>query len=229
MKSKIIVLIALSVVYSTIMAQDIQRFLGIYDVHEVCTCTTIMPNYIDTINCEIEIIPSSVDTLDIQFYLLSHLEDTIRAKITDENSFQIPMQTYQLFPEYDDYHNNNLYSGGSGTLIQDSIEINYTSGSALGFFLCTCKGKKRNNAGLSDYKDKKMFDVYPNPASNSISIEVEKDYTDLTIEIIDETGRGVYSRNNLENPISLDNFVTGIYFVRLQIDGNVTTKKIVVE
>ena len=61
------------------------------------------------------------------------------------------------------------------------------------------------------------------------SIEVEKDYKDLTIEIIDETGRVVYSRNDLENPISLDNFVTGIYFVRLQVDGDVTTKKIVVE
>ncbi len=71
--------------------------------------------------------------------------------------------------------------------------------------------------------------IFPNPASNSISIDIEKEYTDLTVEIIDETGRVVYSRNDLENPISLDNFVTGIYFVRLQIDGNVTTKKIVVE
>lgn len=74
-----------------------------------------------------------------------------------------------------------------------------------------------------------MLSIFPNPASNSISIDIEKEYTDLTIEIIDETGRVVYSRNDLENPISLDNFVTGIYFVRLQVDGDVTTKKIVVE
>ena len=71
--------------------------------------------------------------------------------------------------------------------------------------------------------------VYPNPAYNFIAIDIEKEYTDLTIEIIDETGRVIYSRNDLENPISLDNFVTGIYFVRLQVDGDVTTKKIVVE
>ena len=73
------------------------------------------------------------------------------------------------------------------------------------------------------------INVYPNPACNSVAIDIEKEYTDLTVEIIDETGRVVYSRNDLENPISLDNFVTGIYFVRLQVDGDVTTKKIVVE
>lgn len=71
--------------------------------------------------------------------------------------------------------------------------------------------------------------VYPNPACNSIAIDIEKEYTDLTVEIIDEMGRVIYSRTDLDNPISLDNFVTGIYFVRLQVDGGVTTKKIVVE
>lgn len=82
---------------------------------------------------------------------------------------------------------------------------------------------------ISNENADESITVYPNPACNSIAIDIEKEYTDLTVEIIDETGRVVYSRTDLDNPISLDNFVTGIYFVRLQIDGNVTTKKIVVE
>ena len=71
--------------------------------------------------------------------------------------------------------------------------------------------------------------IYPNPACNTISIEVEKEYTELTIEIMDEMGKSVYSNNGLDNPISLDGFASGIYFVQLKINGEVTTKKIVVE
>lgn len=71
--------------------------------------------------------------------------------------------------------------------------------------------------------------IYPNPACNSISIKVEKEYTELAIEIMDEMGKSVYSNNGLDNPISLNGFATGIYFVQLKIDGEVTTKKIVVE
>ena len=71
--------------------------------------------------------------------------------------------------------------------------------------------------------------IYPNPACNSISIEVEKEYAELTIEIMDEMGKLVYSNNEIDNPISLDGFATGIYFVQLKIEGEVTTKKIVVE
>jgi len=82
---------------------------------------------------------------------------------------------------------------------------------------------------ISNENADESITVYPNPACNSVAIDIEKEYTDLTVEIIDEMGRVVYSRNDLENPISLDNFVTGIYFVRLQVDGDVTTKKIVVE
>ncbi len=71
--------------------------------------------------------------------------------------------------------------------------------------------------------------IYPNPACNTISIEVEKEYTELTIEIMDEMGKLVYSNNEIDKPISLDGFSAGIYFVQLNIDGKVTTKKIVVE
>lgn len=71
--------------------------------------------------------------------------------------------------------------------------------------------------------------IYPNPACNTISIEVEKEYTELTIEIMDEMGKLVFSNNVIDNPISLDGFAAGIYIVQLKIDGEVTTKKIVVE
>ena len=71
--------------------------------------------------------------------------------------------------------------------------------------------------------------IYPNPACNTISIKVEKEYTELTIEIMDEMGKLVFSNNVIDNPISLDGFAAGIYFVQLNIDGEVTTKKIVVE
>ena len=79
-----------------LIAQNIQNFLGIYTLTEVCTSKTF-PGYSDTLNHEIEIIESSVDTFDIQF-CLALLQDTIRAVFLNDSTFLISLQK---FPNFD--------------------------------------------------------------------------------------------------------------------------------
>jgi len=91
---------------------------------------------------------------------------------------------------------------------------------------CFCKGyigtveKETNIDGIA---------VFPNPADNSLSIEVKKPFTSISIEIIDEKGSVIYCKELLENPVNVSNISKGIYFIKLKIDGDEIVKKVIIE
>jgi PKD repeat protein len=73
--------------------------------------------------------------------------------------------------------------------------------------------------------------VYPNPASNNITIEFLKSEGDKTVNIYSALGELVLSeefRNKSKSIIPIDHIAPGIYYVRL-LEGNiVSTKKIII-
>jgi hypothetical protein len=63
--------------------------------------------------------------------------------------------------------------------------------------------------------------IFPNPASNSISINCEREETSSLV-IIDRLGRVIYKKNNQgceETNIDISGFASGLYFVRLSDDS----------
>jgi hypothetical protein len=82
-----------------------------------------------------------------------------------------------------------------------------------------------------------LLSVYPNPTSGQIAIDYisQGNNMEVSIRIIDASGREVYSEHvknfggHYERKIALDNFGRGIYFVQLLNNGNVITKKVVVD
>jgi hypothetical protein len=81
-------------------------------------------------------------------------------------------------------------------------------------------GEKDNTDGIA---------VFPNPAGNSLSIEVEKPFNSAGIEIIDEKGSVIYSKELFENPVNVSNISKGIYFIKIKIDGEDIIKKVIIE
>jgi hypothetical protein len=81
-------------------------------------------------------------------------------------------------------------------------------------------GEKKNTDGIV---------VFPNPADNSLSIEIEKPFNNAGIEIIDEKGSVIYCKELLENPVNVSNISKGIYFIKLKIDGDEIVKKVIIE
>lgn len=71
--------------------------------------------------------------------------------------------------------------------------------------------------------------IYPNPSSGKFYISAEG--MDARADIYDLLGRKIVDIENIDNEIEIDlsGYGKGIYFVQLKIDGEVTTKKIVVE
>lgn len=75
-----------------------------------------------------------------------------------------------------------------------------------------------------------LYKVYPNPFKDYIIIENGNLNVDITtIDIYDIQGNIVYSERtpNTIHRIVLNNLPVGIYYVRLNKDGNITNKKIV--
>lgn len=91
---------------------------------------------------------------------------------------------------------------------------------------CFCSGltgidEKKNNTD--------WINIFPNPAQNLLTIEVQKPYSKIMVEIIDEKGSIIYRKESLDSPISLNDSIHGIYFVKLSVDNETITRKLIIE
>jgi uncharacterized protein YjdB len=101
-----------------------------------------------------------------------------------------------------------------------------------GSHTATCNVTVTNTDGVSEVPEKEVVNIYPNPTSNIVNIEVINSFTnDFVIQIIDILGEEVnVPYSVLSNSICAYDFSqknSGIYFVRLiNKKGIVTTIKI---
>jgi len=81
-------------------------------------------------------------------------------------------------------------------------------------------GKKNNTDWIS---------IFPNPAQDSFTIKVQKSYSKILVEIINEKGGIIYKKESLDSPIKLNDLIHGIYFVKLSVDNETITRKILIK
>lgn len=88
------------------------------------------------------------------------------------------------------------------------------------------------STGFNDTEiDKDSFKVYPNPATNRISVELTTELSEqATVQVLNLLGKAVYSGNMESNghlSIQLNDYEPGIYFVRVMNNGVEFSKKII--
>ena len=72
--------------------------------------------------------------------------------------------------------------------------------------------------------------IFPNPTQNNVNVKFEETISNASYRLIDVAGREVFSSSiNGVNTLSLDlsNQNNGVYFLMINIDGEVITKKII--
>jgi len=82
-----------------------------------------------------------------------------------------------------------------------------------------------------------LISIYPNPANNTLNIEIDKDYlskTDINIYLYDVIGKLMKEINNndiINNiiQINLTSFADGIYYLNIQTSDGSMVKKIVIQ
>ncbi len=71
--------------------------------------------------------------------------------------------------------------------------------------------------------NKVAANIYPNPAKDYVMIQSEADY----VEVVDVYGRVVFATEMTDMlKVDMSNFATGVYFVRLQANGETSVQKI---
>jgi len=82
--------------------------------------------------------------------------------------------------------------------------------------------------GINEYGPK-GFNMYPNPAQNNMIIENATPIKEATLSIYNIQGQLLSRQKIIQTKTSLDisNFANGLYFVTLQTEKEITTKKLV--
>jgi hypothetical protein len=117
--------------------------------------------------------------------------------------------------------------------IADNIAFRYTDATVVSSFLGvnqTTETFERNTAITLSVNtvDASQFELYPNPASNFITINVKNDQEIASVAIVDVQGRNVFSSNTITSRIPVDTLQQGMYFVTLETtSGAITTKKFI--
>lgn len=91
---------------------------------------------------------------------------------------------------------------------------------------CFCSGLSGTIEKISCDDWIKMF---PNPVENSLSIQIDKLYSQIRIEILNDLGNTIYDKGILEDPINMNISLSGFYIIRLTIDSETITKKLIIE
>jgi len=73
------------------------------------------------------------------------------------------------------------------------------------------------------------FKVYPNPASDFVTIETNN-VEISAVKIYDILGKNVLKQNELtNNRLDVSNLRNGIYFLKIESNGNSITKKLIIK
>jgi len=86
--------------------------------------------------------------------------------------------------------------------------------------------------GITETEFKNKFSVYPNPATNEITIQLSKDCNNCTLEISNALGQTLKSEKllSLDNKINIAGFANGVYYVKVKSNNSAQhVQKIVVQ
>ncbi len=86
-----------------------------------------------------------------------------------------------------------------------------------------------NTLAISQQQLLDGFSLYPNPVRGGLLNVQSPSNTVKNISIFDVIGQQVYQRNTTKTEINISNLKAGLYFVKVQQDGKIATRKLVVE
>lgn len=105
-------------------------------------------------------------------------------------------------------------NGGTSTVGTQMILTTYHVGGVLGI----------NKAQLLN------FSMFPNPSNGQVTLQLPSDANQAQVNIFDYLGKTLLQKsiNSSNNTLDVSNLTTGIYFVRIQTDTKVGTKKLII-
>lgn len=121
-----------------------------------------------------------------------------------------------------------ISSNGLLTAVSDgTVTVTATANDASGITGDIIITISNQTAGLADFESKKIV-VFPNPVKDQLKIENENLKIN-SISIINITGKTVKTFTSSNNIIDVSDLAKGIYFLQIQTDKGLVSKKIIKE
>ena len=83
------------------------------------------------------------------------------------------------------------------------------------------------NVGINDVNNAVSFEVYPNPAHETVNVSTTMDVQ--KVEVMNYLGQVIFSQNTTNNNFTLNvaNYADGVYFIRLSGNDGIATQKLI--
>jgi hypothetical protein len=143
-------------------------------------------------------------------------------------------------PNYKWYYNGSLIPGADKYLYVANQNLGYYNVSISNTKECfTISDTIKIPKGTTGIEDVDPFEgmlIYPNPSSGLFTIEMDNQlFGDMAINVLDQGGKGIMNlksektTEHFEKQIDLSGQSKGIYFISLQINKQISNKKIIIE
>lgn len=148
--------------------------------------------------------------------------------IGDYLTITVSLADGSALPEWLEY-NNGTFTGTTDTPQEITVKVTATDkfgASTYQTFVVTVL----ETINIEDIV-KHSINVYPNPATNIVNIEIPNIFSDVEISIIDASGKIVYKTYSGKNQNSIDvsDFSRGIYILEVKDDINLERQKLIIK
>ncbi|MBK6836185.1 MAG: T9SS type A sorting domain-containing protein [Bacteroidetes bacterium] len=190
--------------------------------------------FIGKYNCSVKIQTSTQTAYENRFLYVS-IDSNYINRIIIADSLWSPNQLIMPVNLYSDSTFKDTIWSSSGSFFRGNfydLDSIYFLRVVIGVWSTMEYFGKKTPLGINEFIGDE-FILYPNPSSELISIHLFKKSEGNTIYVTDLTGRII--KNNIlidtDNITDIDvsDFAAGIYFIHIQLNNSVVTKKIIVQ
>lgn len=164
---------------------------------------------------------NSIQPSQFKLYFDGNLTSTTNAYIDNYNRGYFPVNSP-----------NNMVIGGKNLwaekFIGDIDDVSFYNRELTSLEVQALYNLNDVPTKISTINEKENFEIYPNPTNSSIKIDFQEN-ENVSIEILNNLGQVVYAKSNIEksNMIDLSAFENGIYFARVNQNGEIYNRKII--
>ncbi|MEO8762613.1 MAG: T9SS type A sorting domain-containing protein, partial [Bacteroidia bacterium] len=177
--------------------------------------------------------------VEMLYFTAKPVEENVEldwATATEVNNSKFEVERSKNGTDFDYVTTVNAHGNGNSTQTQTYQSFDTKPYSGTSYYRLKQIDKngafKYTNIAQVNFDKKSFVAVYPNPAVNSILVNVSTDYDNATAKIMDALGREVLSQNisaAMVNTINATTLESGMYYVIISNGTDVTKTKITIQ